>query len=61
MGNGRGGMKGGMEEESEEVKGRKKGEERHYHCMKCVDAHADLPIIKQLLTFWHSGALCTGL
>jgi len=54
-------MKGGMEEESEEVKGRKKGEERHYHCMKCVDAHADLPIIKQLLTFWHSGALCTGL
>jgi len=35
------------------------------HCMKCVDAHADLPIIKQLpvglLPFKHSGALCTGV
>ena len=45
----------------EEVKGRSKGEDPH--CIKCVDAHADLPIrpIKQLLTFWHSGALCTGV
>jgi len=31
-------------------------------CLKCVDAHADLPIIiKQLLTFWYSGAQCTGV
>ena len=29
--------------------------------LKCVDAHANLPIIKQLLMFWHSGALCTGV
>ena len=45
----------------EDVKGRRKGEDPH--CMKCVDAHADLPIIKQLLTFGHSGAgaLCTGV
>jgi len=53
------GREGEMEEE---VKGRRKGEDPH--CMKCVDADADLPIIKQyyyrysaLLTFWHSGAL----
>jgi len=42
------------------MKGRRKGEEDP-HCMKYVDAHADLPIIKHLLTFWHSGALCTGV
>ena len=28
-------------------------------CLKCVDTHADLPIIKQLLTLWHFGAPCT--
>ena len=35
------GREGEMEEE---VKGRRKGEDPH--CMKCVDTHADLPIIK---------------
>jgi len=53
---GGGGREGEMEEER---KGRRKGEDPQ--CLKCVDAHADLPIIKHLLTFWHSGALCTGV
>ena len=42
----------------EEGKERRMGKDPQY--LKCVDAHANLPIIKQLLlTFWHSGALCT--
>ena len=53
------GREGEMEEE---VKGRRNGKDPQMpQYLKCVDAHADLPIIKQLLTFWHSGALCTGV
>jgi len=53
MGNGRGrkGSGDGREREG----GGKKGKDPH--CLKCIDTHADLPIIKQLLTFWYSGAL----
>jgi len=37
------GREGEMEEE---VKVRRKGEDEDPHCVKCVDAHADLPIIR---------------
>jgi len=46
-------------EMEEEGNGRRKGDDPQ--CLKCVDAHADLPIIKQLLMLWHSGSVCTGV
>jgi len=42
------GVANGREKEGN---GRRKGEDPQAQCLKCVDANADLPIIKQLLIF----------